>query len=57
VGWNISLARAAGLSPAPFCVGLEHQPSPRSWAESNPVSDEPEHQPSPRSWAESNPIN
>jgi hypothetical protein len=37
VGWNISTARAAGLSPAPFCFRLEHQPSPRGWAESNLV--------------------
>jgi hypothetical protein len=36
VGWNISPAHTAGLSPAPFCFGLEHQPSPRGWAESSP---------------------
>jgi hypothetical protein len=47
VGWNISPARAAGLSPAPFCFGLEHQPSPRGWAESNLVAGPIQAQPSP----------
>jgi len=36
VGWNISPARAAGLSLAFFCSGLEHQPSLRGRAESSP---------------------
>ena len=61
VGWNISPAHTAGLSPAPFCFGLEHQPSPRGWAESSPrgwAESSPvfcrlEHQPSPRGWDES----
>jgi hypothetical protein len=53
VGWNISPAHTAGLSPAPFFFGLEHQPSPRGWAESSPVFCRLEHQPSPRGWAES----
>jgi hypothetical protein len=46
-GWNISPARAAGLSPAPFCFGLEHQPSPRGWAESSLVAGPIQAQPSP----------
>jgi hypothetical protein len=33
-GRNINPAHAAGLSLAPFCFGLEHQPSPRGWVES-----------------------
>jgi hypothetical protein len=38
-----------------FCFfgGLEHQPSPRGWAESSPVFCRLEHQPSPRGWVES----
>lgn len=47
VGWNISPARAAGLSPTPFCSGLEHQPSPRGWAESILVAGPIQAQPSP----------
>jgi len=35
-GWNISPAHAAGLSPAPFCSELEHQPTPRGWANTDP---------------------
>jgi len=53
VGWNISPAHTARLSPAPFCFGLEHQPSRRGWAESSPVFYRLEHQPSPCGWAES----
>jgi hypothetical protein len=55
VGWNIIPAHAAGLSPAPFCFRLEHQPSPHGWAESSPVFFALgwNHQPSPRGWAES----
>jgi hypothetical protein len=47
VGWNISPAQPL------FFFGLEHQPSPRGWAESSPVFCKLEHQPSPRGWAES----
>jgi hypothetical protein len=37
-----------------FFGGLEHQPSPRGWAESSPfICFGLEHQPSPRDWAES----
>jgi hypothetical protein len=54
LGWNISPAHTAGLSLALFfCFRLEHQPSPRGWAESSPVFCRLEHQPGPRGWAES----
>jgi hypothetical protein len=57
LGWNISPAHTAGLSPALFfCFGLEHQPSPHGWAESSPVFCRLEHQLNPRGSAESSPF-